>query len=173
MFASQLVDSVDNNSEVFDTIDHVASRSETNRLEDLHHDIIDAWNRQDHVGYANCFLEDALVVGFDGTEMHGRSAIAKQLGSIFADHEVATYVRVVRSSRLLDDRTGLLHAVVGMVPPGGDDVTPDRHAVQVLVGVRDGERWKAVSFQNTPAQLHGRPEAVDALTEELREALRP
>ena len=49
--------------------------------------------------------------------MHGRSGIAEQLASIFADHEVATYVRVVRAKRMLDDQTGLLHAVVGTVPP--------------------------------------------------------
>jgi hypothetical protein len=39
-----------------------------------------------------------------------------------------------------------------MVPPGGDDVMPDRHAIQLLVGTHDGDRWRAVSFQNTPAQ---------------------
>ena len=49
---------------------------------------------------------------------------------------------------------------------------PDRHAVQVLIGVRDADRWRAVAFQKTPAQLDGRPEAVDALTEELCDALR-
>jgi hypothetical protein len=29
-----------------------------------------------------------------------------------------------------------------------------------------------VTYQNTPAQLHGRPEEVERLTAELREALR-
>jgi uncharacterized protein (TIGR02246 family) len=137
----------------------------------LHREILDAWNRQDAAGYASCFLDDALVIGFDGSEMHGRSHIAEQLASIFADHRVATYVRVVRSARRLDERTALLHAVVGMVPPGGDDVMPDRHAVQLLVGALDGGTWRAVSLQNTPAQLDGRPELVDALTEELRAAI--
>lgn len=67
--------------------------------------------------------------------------------------------------------TALLHAVVGMVPPGGDDVMPDHHAVQVLVGRHEHGQWRALSFQNTPAQLHGRPEAVDSLTDELRAAM--
>ena len=48
---------------------------------------------------------------------------------------------------------------------------PDRHAVQLLVATRTGEGWRGTSLQNTPAQLHGRPEALDALTEELRAAL--
>ena len=140
-------------------------------LEGLHGAILDAWNRQDAKAYAACFVDDALVIGFDGSEMRGRAAIAEQLGAIFSDHEVATYVRVVRGVRRLDDRTELLHAVAGMVPPGGDDVMPDRHAVQLLVGTRESDRWRAVSFQNTPAQLHGQPEALDALTAELRTAL--
>jgi uncharacterized protein (TIGR02246 family) len=110
------------------------AKGEIHRLDELHRKILDAWNERDHDAYANCFVDDALVIGFDGSEMHGRSGIAEQLASIFADHEVATYVRVVRDKRMLDDQTGLLHAVVGMVPPGGDDVMPDRHAVQVLIG---------------------------------------
>jgi uncharacterized protein (TIGR02246 family) len=145
--------------------------SRTADLDGLHGAILDAWNRQDAKAYAACFVDDALVIGFDGSEMRGRVAIAEQLGGIFSDHEVATYVRVVRSVRQLDERTELLHAVVGMVPPGGDDVMPDRHAVQLLVGTRESDRWRAVSFQNTPARLHGRPEALDALTAELRTAL--
>jgi len=145
--------------------------SEDDGLVGLHGEILDAWNQQDAAAYAGCFLDDALVIGFDGSEMHGRSEIEEQLRSIFADHQVATYVRVVRSTRRLAEDTALLHAVVGMIPPDGDDVMPDRHAVQLLVGTREGGTWRAASLQNTPAQLHGRPELVDALTEELRAAM--
>jgi uncharacterized protein (TIGR02246 family) len=140
-------------------------------LETLHGEILDAWNRQDSQAYADCFVDDALVIGFDGSEMHDQSEIADQLGSIFADHRAATYVRVVRSTRRLGEGAALLHAVVGMVPPDGDDVMADRHAVQLLVGRLEGDRWRAVSLQNTPAQMDGRPELVDSLTEELRAAM--
>jgi hypothetical protein len=58
-----------------------------------------------------------------------------------------------------------------MVPPGGDDIMPGRHAVQLLLGTRDRDALRAAALQNTPAQLDGRPEAVAALTEELRAAL--
>lgn len=153
------------------TLVGMTDASSTADLEGLHGAILDAWNRQDAKAYAACFVDDALVIGFDGSEMHGSVAIAEQLAGIFSDHEVATYVRVVRSVRRLDERTQLLHAVVGMVPPGGDDVMPDRHAVQLLVGTSQSDRWRAVSFQNTPAQLHGQPEALEALTAELRTAL--
>ena len=94
----------------------------------------------------------------------------RQLESIFADHQVASYVRVVRGVRRLDGQTAMLHAVVGRIPPAGGDVMPDRHAIQLLVGRREGDRWLAVSFQNTPAQLDGQPGAVEALTQELRAA---
>ena len=153
------------------TLADVTDWSGAGDLEELHGAILEAWNCQDGQAYADCFTDDAVVVGFDGSEMHGSADVAEQLRAIFADHEVATYVRVVRSVQRLDQRTGLLHAVVGMIPPGGDDVIPDRHAIQLLVATRTGEVWRAASLQNTPAQLHGRPEALDALTEELRAAL--
>jgi uncharacterized protein (TIGR02246 family) len=72
--------------------------------------------------------------------------------------------------RRIGAESALLHAVVGMVPPGGTDVMPNRHAVQLLVAVLETGAWRAASLQNTPAQLHGRPEALEALTDELRAA---
>ena len=144
----------------------------TEDVERLYGAILDAWNRQDTDGYARYFRDDAIVVGFDGSEMQGRREIAEQLAAIFADHRVARYVRIVRSVRPVGADAALLHAVVGMIPPGGDDVMPDRHAVQLLVAVREGDAWRVRSLQNTPAELHGRPEAVEALTEELRAAIR-
>jgi uncharacterized protein (TIGR02246 family) len=139
-------------------------------LERLHSEILSAWNHQDAEAYAHQFTEDALVVGFDGSEMRGRHDIADSLAVIFADHQVATYVSIVRGVRPIGADTALLHAVVGMVAPDGDDLLPERNAVQVLVGVRKDDTWLAASLQNTPAALHGRPQAVEAMTEELRAA---
>lgn len=139
-------------------------------VEPLHGAILDAWNRQDADGYASYFSDDAVVVGFDGSEMYGRDEIAEQLAAIFADHQVARYVRIVRSVRQIGVEAALLHAVVGMIPPGEDDVMTDRHAVQLFVAVQETGAWRACSLQNTPVELRGRPEAVEALTEELRAA---
>ena len=72
--------------------------------------------------------------------------------------------------RRIADGVALLHAVVGMVPPGGGGVMPDRNAVQLLLAVREGDRWLTRAFQNTPARYDGRPEVAEALTEELRAA---
>jgi uncharacterized protein (TIGR02246 family) len=139
-------------------------------VEALHGQILAAWNRGDAAGYAERFTDNAIVVGFDGSEMHGRGQIAEELGAIFADHQVASYVRIVRSVRVIDDGVALLHAIVGMLPPRGDDVVAERNAVQLLLAIRDDSGWRAAAFQNTPARLDGRPEAVEAMTEELRAA---
>jgi uncharacterized protein (TIGR02246 family) len=139
-------------------------------VEALHGQILTAWNRGDAAGYAERFTDNAIVVGFDGSEMHGRDDIGRQLEGIFADHEVATYVRIVRGVREVADGAALLQAVVGMVPPGGGDLMPDRNAVQLLLAVRGDGGWRGEAFQNTPARLDGRPEALEALTDELRDA---
>jgi uncharacterized protein (TIGR02246 family) len=69
---------------------------------------------------------------------------------------------------LLTPELALLGAVVGMVPIGQDDLDPDKNAVQTLVAKRHPEGWRVALLQNTPAQYHGRPEAAEALTAELR-----
>jgi hypothetical protein len=40
-----------------------------------------------------------------------------------------------------------------------------------MVAVRTADGWRITLLQNTPAQFHGRPEAVEALTTELRAEL--
>ena len=93
----------------------VAGMSDVGRgdgFEDLHREILQAWNRRDAPAFACCFADDAVVIGFDGSDMIGPAGIAEQLASMFADHEVATYVRIVRRVEAIDDHTALLHAVV-------------------------------------------------------------
>ena len=77
----------------------------------------------------------------------------------------------IREVRRIDSDAALLRAVVGMVPAGQTDLNPAVNAIQSLVAVRRGERWRIVLFQNTPAQFHGRPDLAEALTQELRALL--
>jgi uncharacterized protein (TIGR02246 family) len=135
---------------------------------DLYDALLDAWNRHDAAAYAALFAEDGYVVGFDGSEMNGRDEIEQSLTEIFADHETGRYVGKVRDQRTVCDDVALLHTVAGLVAAGKTDLNPDLNAVQTLVARRDDETWRIVQFQNTPVQLHGRPEAVEALTNELR-----
>jgi uncharacterized protein (TIGR02246 family) len=137
----------------------------------LHGELLDAWNVRDAARFAALFADNGGSIGFDGSEMSGRREIADQLSAVFGSHPTASYVRKVRDVLPLGDGAAVLRAVVGMVPPGGRDINPAVNAIQTLTARNSGERWEIVLFQNTPAAYHGRPEAVDALTEELRSRL--
>jgi uncharacterized protein (TIGR02246 family) len=136
---------------------------------DVYRRLIDGWNAGDADAMAAAIASDGLVIGFDGSQMFGRDDVARQLGAIFADHETAAYVAKVRSVRPLGSQAALLHAVVGMVPPGGREIMPDGNAIQTLVAERGDDGWCAALFQTTPAQFHGRPELTEQLTAELAE----
>lgn len=145
----------------------VASQRE---MEELYRRLLNAWNEIDAAGFANLFASDGNVVGFDGSQMNGQTAIKSELAAIFADHQPARYVGIVREVRLLAKDVGVLRAVAGMVPPGDRDLN-ENLTIQSLVGTRDGGRWKIALWHNTPGAFHGRPEARDALFAELRTAL--
>lgn len=137
----------------------------------LYDGLIDGWNRRNANEYAELFEDDGIVIGFDGSQVAGREEIRAYLRSIFADHQTAAYVVKIRDVRFLAPGVGVLIAVAGMIPPGGSDINPDRNAIQTLIGREIEGKWHIALFQNTPAQYHGRPEAVEELTNELRELL--
>jgi uncharacterized protein (TIGR02246 family) len=137
-------------------------------IEELHRDLLDAWNTRDAETYASLFTKDGSLVGFDGSSVDGRDAIREHIGAVFADHEVARYVRIVREVREIGDDVALLRAVVGMIPPDKQDINPQTNAVQFLVAVRTDEGGRVAHLQNTPAAFHGRPDEAERLTDELR-----
>ena len=137
----------------------------------LYQRLLKGWNEQDAEAMAATFAEDGEVIGFDGSVMTGRAEIASTLQQIFASHRTPPYVSKVRSVRLLAPDVAVLRAVVGMAPPGETDLDPQLNAWQTLLAAKRDEEWRIVLFQNTPAQFHGRPELVQALTKELRELL--
>jgi uncharacterized protein (TIGR02246 family) len=137
----------------------------------LYETLLNAWNRQDGDAMAATFADDGEMIGFDGSQVGGRSEIASEMSRIFADHETATFVWKVRSARPLAPGLGLLRAVAGMVPPGQSDINPDVNTHHTVLASRSDDGWRIVLFQNTPAQFHGRPELKERLTEELRRLL--
>jgi len=144
--------------------------SETDeRVRAVHQALLDAWNRRDAAGFARLFTPDGESVGFDGSDMVGPAEMEATLGRIFADHPTARYVARVRTLREIAPGVAVLRAVVGMVPRGSSELIAAANAVQVLVAVKRDDGWRIASFQNTPAAYHGRPEAVQRLTEELKE----
>jgi uncharacterized protein (TIGR02246 family) len=150
----------------------VALSSDEMEVRGLYHRTLDGWNKRNADDFAASFTEDAEVIGFDGSQMNGRAEIAATVGQIFAGHVTAPYVSKVKSVRLLSADVAILHAIVGMVPPGQTDLNPAVNAHQTLVAVKREDRWHIELFQNTPAQFHGRPELVQQMTDELRQVMK-
>ena len=138
----------------------------------LYEQILIAWNQQDAAAMAARFEVDGNLVGFDGRQADSRADIEDHLRPIFADHPTAAYVAKVREIRMLSSNVGILRAVVGMIPPGSDDINPAGNTIQTLVAVQNTDGWQAALFQSTPAAWHGRPQDSAALTEELRDVMR-
>ena len=137
----------------------------------LFHQWMDAWNQRQPEAFAALFAEDGSAVGFDGSQMIGRAEIEAQIRQIFAHHQTARYVGLVREVRLLASNVALLRAVVGMAPPGQTALNPAVNAIQSLVAVKVSGEWRIALQQHTPAQFHGRPEMAEALTAELSRLL--
>ena len=137
----------------------------------LYRQLLNAWNQRNADAMASLFTEDGDSIGFDGSQMSGRAEIASTLRQIFTNHITPPYVGKVRSVRLLSAEAAMLRAVVGMVPPGQMDLAPQLNAIQTIVAVKRNSQWRIALLQNTPAQFHGHPELVQALTEELRQLL--
>ena len=140
-------------------------------IEKLHAELLTFWNNQNGVGMASLFVENANVIGFDGSQMNGRLEIETELKQVFANHRTARYVWKVEEIRFLHSQIALLRAIVGMVPPGKTELNSATNAIQSLIAVKQNDLWKISLFQNTPAQFHGRPELVDAMTKELSKLL--
>jgi uncharacterized protein (TIGR02246 family) len=140
-------------------------------VEALYRQLLASWNDRDAGGFGGLFTDDGSLVGFDGSPVESARSITDHLAGIFADHQPAAYVAKVREVRPLGPGVALLRSVVGMVPPGRHDVNPDVNALQALVAVEADGGWRIAHLQTTPAALHGRPEAVEALTAELRALL--
>jgi uncharacterized protein (TIGR02246 family) len=136
----------------------------------IYRNLIAGWNAGDAAAMTRDFDDDAEIVGFDGTEMSGREAIAAYLAGIFANHKVASYVTLVREVRTIAPGVAILRAEVGMVPPGSAKINPATNAVQTLVAVERDGGWCVALFQNTPAAWHGREADVEKLTAELQKA---
>jgi len=140
-----------------------------NEIRTLYQRLITAWNDRSAVAFAACFTQDATCIGFDGSQMSGKAEIESNLAAIFKDHPTAAYVAIVRAIKEITDGVYLLHANVGMLPPGKSTVEPSRNAIQILIAQSTGGKAQICSFQNTPAQFHGRPELANRLTGELND----
>ncbi|HEV2016723.1 MAG TPA: SgcJ/EcaC family oxidoreductase [Gemmatimonadaceae bacterium] len=138
---------------------------------ELYRQLLAAWDKRNARDFALLFASDGNIVGFDGTQVFGQAEVGAHLSEIFSHHQTARYVSIVREVRSLAEGATILSAVAGMVPPDKDDINPDVNAVQTVIAVKKAGAWKVALFQNTPAALHGRPDAAKKLSDELRAAL--
>jgi uncharacterized protein (TIGR02246 family) len=145
--------------------------SATAEVSALYHRILHAWNARDAEAYASLFAEESTAIGFDGSQMTGRAEIAATLRGIFSDHQTGRYVGSVRAVTILAPEVVLLRAVAGIVPAGHADLNPALNALQTLLAAKRNGDWRIILYQNTPAQFHGRPDAIQQLTDELRRLL--
>jgi uncharacterized protein (TIGR02246 family) len=148
-----------------------ATPAEEQLIRDLYDSLLRAWNQRDAARFASYMSEDGVIIGFDGTVVETRAAIASHLGEIFANHEPPAYVQVIQSVRFLNADTALLRGAAGMPSLLTGEINPSLNSVQTLVAVRSEGAWRIALFQNTPAQFHGRPDLVARMTEELQRAL--
>ena len=140
----------------------------------LYAQFLDGWNRRSGAAVAAAFADDGDIIGYDGTHHHGRLAIAADFRQIFASHQTATYIAVIRSVRPVAPGVAVLLAHAGMIPPGSSDIDPRFHTVHTVIAVDEGAgRWRISLLQATPAAWDQHPEAREILTQELRGLLAP
>lgn len=149
-----------------------APLEEEGQIRALYARLIAGWNERSAERMAAPFASDGSLVGFDGSTVESRKGIEEHLQPIFASHPTPPYVTKIRSVRFIGPDAAVLRAIAGMVPSGKTDIEPGLNAVQTLVAEKSGGEWRVVHFQNTPAQFHGRPEMVEAMTEELQALLK-
>ena len=148
----------------------MSGRADSAEIEAVYARLLDAWNGRNAAAFAALFASDGNAVGFDGSQMDGSQAIESALSAIFDDHEPAAYLGVIREVRFLSPDVAVLRAVAGMVPPGETDL--GHLTIQSMVAVRPTGRWLIALWHNTPAAFDGRPDAREALRNELRASAR-
>ena len=130
-----------------------------------------AWNTRDAVEFASCFIQDGYIVGYDGTVVDGRDEIARHIGDIFAHHQTPAYVTKVKRVLFISADIAIVRGIVGMPSLTTGTINPVLNSIQTLMAIWQEGAWHVALFQNTPAQLHGRPDLVDNMTRELQAVL--
>jgi uncharacterized protein (TIGR02246 family) len=143
--------------------------SSTNDLRALYLRLLRGWNDRDANTMAECFAENGIMIGFDGSLAEGQAPIRDHLSPICADHPTAAYVAIIPATRETEG-AGILLADVGLVPPGATEINSAANARQTIVAGDVSGRWLAELFQTTPAALHWDEAGREALSAELNAA---
>lgn len=138
----------------------------------LYQQMIDGWNAGNGDDFAAPYSDDSDFIGFDGTYMKGRQEIASFHLMLFDRFlRGSRLIGKIRSMRFVTMDIAIMIAVGGTVMAGQSDVEPERNSIHTIVAVKYDNHWCFTAFQNSRAQYIGRPEASQALTEELSREL--
>jgi uncharacterized protein (TIGR02246 family) len=138
----------------------------------LYQQMIYGWNAGRGDAFAAPYTDDSDFIGFDGTYMKGRQEVASFHQMLFDKFlRGSRIIGKIRSIRFVTMDVAIMIAVGGTVMAGQSDIETERNSIHTIVAVKCDSNWYFTAFQNSRAQYIGRPEASQALTEELRQEL--
>ena len=146
------------------------SQQETD-LRLLYLSFLQSWNRRSATELAGLFADDGTYIGFDGSEMNGKTEIEGSFAEIFGMYATASYVVILKQVKTLGIHGGLVTAYTGLVPAGRTDISPSMNALQTMVARQINGQWRIELLQNTPAAYHLQPDQKEKLTADLRKVL--
>src|SRR5437016_5385694 len=83
--------------EEMDSVDQAGVDKVEDEIRALYNQMLAGWNERKAEEMAAPFTEEAILIGFDGSEMIGQAEIVSTLKQIFADHVTPPYVSKLRS----------------------------------------------------------------------------
>jgi len=111
--------------------------------------LLEDWARGDGESYGSRFTEDADYVAFDGSHTKGRAEISSSHQELFYKYLKGTRLTGrIESTKFLGPDVALVHATGDTVLRGKTAPSPERHSVQTLVAVREGNEWRFAAFHN-------------------------
>ncbi len=118
-------------------------------IRELFERLLEEWARGDGEAYGSRFTEYADYVAFDGSHTRGRDEISshQQLFDKFLKGSRLT--GRIESIKFPAPDVALVHATGGTIVRGKTEPSPERHSVQTLVAVREGDGWRFAAFHNT------------------------
>jgi uncharacterized protein (TIGR02246 family) len=123
----------------------------------LYEELMAGWNKGSGEAFAAGFAEDGDLIGFDGTHLKGRHAIASFHQPLFDKWLKGTrLVGKVRRVGFLSPDVALIHSVGGTVMRGRSQPSPERDSIQTLVAIKRRGEWRFAAFQNTRLRPMGR-----------------
>jgi uncharacterized protein (TIGR02246 family) len=108
----------------------MSQSSDKKQIVSLCHNFLDCSDGHNAEEFAALFANDGNLVGFDGSQIKGRSETESVLRQIFADHQTATYIGKVREVRFLSPETAVLHAVL---PPRKSSISFGKSGMMIPI----------------------------------------